>query len=159
MSDPRPTPTPPGLEFALELRAQLGPPLEVGAVPGGRRRIIQTLGGTFEGSGLKGRVMPGGGDWQIVRADGLAELDTRYTLETDDGKVIYVQNAGIRHASPEVTARLLKGEPVDPSQVYFRTVPKFETSAPALAWLMRSIFVGTGERNPSDVLMRFWKLA
>lgn len=158
MSDPKAA-SPPALEFALELRAQLGPPLEVGTVPGGRRRIVQVLGGTFEGSGLKGRILPGGGDWQMVRADGLAELDTRYTLETDDGKVIYIQNAGIRHASPEVTARLMKGEPVDPSQVYFRTVPKFETSAPELAWLMRSIFVGTGERYPSDVLMRFWKLA
>jgi hypothetical protein len=107
---------------------------------------------------LRGRVLPGGADWQIVRADGLGELDTRYTLETDDGKLIYVQNAGIRHASPEVTAKLMAGQPVDPSLVYFRTVPKFETSAPELAWLMRSIFVGTGERYPADVLIRFWKL-
>ena len=73
---------------------QVGPPLDVGPVPGGRRRIIPILSGTFEGSGMKGRVLPGGADWQIVRADGLGELDTRYTLETDDGKLIYVQNAG-----------------------------------------------------------------
>jgi hypothetical protein len=156
MTEPIKTPE---LAFAFEARVQVGPPMDVGPVPGGRRRIIPILGGTFEGSGIRGRVLPGGADWQIVRADGLGELDTRYTLETDDGKLIYVQNAGIRHASPEVTARLMKGEPVDPSQVYFRTVPKFETSAPDLAWLMRSIFVGTGERYPADVLMRFWKLA
>jgi hypothetical protein len=149
----------PELVFALELRVQVSPPLDVGPVPGGRRRIVPILGGTFEGSGMKGRVLPGGADWQIVRADGLGQLDTRYTLETDDGKIIYVQNAGIRHASPEVTAKLMAGQPVDPSLVYFRTVPKFETSAPELAWLMRSIFVGTGERYPADVLMRFWKLA
>ena len=108
---------------------------------------------------MQGRVLPGGADWQMVRADGLGELDTRYTLQTDDGKLIHVQNAGIRHASPAVTAKLMKGEPVDPSLVYFRTVPKFETSAPELAWLMRSIFVGTGERYPADVLIRFWKLS
>ena len=149
----------PELVFAFELRVQVGPPLDVGPIPAGRRRIIPILGGTFEGSGMKGHVLPGGADWQIVRADGLGELDTRYTLETDDGKTIYVQNAGIRHASPEVTAKLMAGQPVDPSLVYFRTVPKFETSAPELAWLMRSIFVGTGERYPADVLMRFWKLA
>ena len=82
-------------------------------------------------------------DRAIVRADGLAELDTRYTLETEAGQLIYVQNLGLRHASSEVTAKLLAGEAVDPSLVYFRTVPKFETSAPELAWLMRSIFVGT----------------
>jgi len=149
----------PELVFAFELRVQVGPPLDVGPIPGGRRRIVPILSGTFEGSGMKGRVLPGGADWPIVRADGLGELDTRYTLETDDGKLIYVQNAGIRHASPEVTAQLMAGQPVDPSLVYFRTVPKFETSAPELAWLMRSIFVGTGERYPADVLMRFWKLS
>lgn len=156
MSEPIKTPE---LVFAFELRVQVGPPLDVGPIPGGRRRIVSILGGTFEGSGMKGRVLPGGADWQIVRADGLGELDTRYTLETDDGKLIYVQNVGIRHASPEVTAKLMAGQPVDPSLVYFRTVPKFETSALELAWLMRSIFVGTGERYPADVLIRFWKLA
>ena len=151
--------TAPQLEFVLEIRAQLGPPLDLGPVPGGRRRIVQILGGTFEGSGMKGRVLPGGADWQIVRADGLAELDTRYTLETDDAKLIYVQNPGIRHAPPDVTAKLMAGQPVDPSLVYFRTAPKFETSVPELGWLMRSIFVGTGERHPADVVLRFWKLA
>jgi hypothetical protein len=151
--------TPPEIAFAFEARVQLGPPLDVGPIPGGRRRIIPVLGGTFTGSGMRGRVLPVGADWQTVRADGLGELDTRYTLETDDGKLIYVQNAGIRHASPEVTAQLMAGQLVDPSLVYFRTVAKFETSAPELNWLMRSIFVGTGERYPTDVLMRFWKLA
>ncbi len=149
---------PPELVFAFEARVQVGPPLDIGPVPGGRRRIVPILSGTFEGPGLKGRVLPGGADWQIVRADGLGELDTRYTLETDDGKLIFVQNAGIRHASPEVAAKLMAGQPVDPSLVYFRTVPKFETSAPELGWLMRSIFVGTGERYPAEVLLRFWKI-
>jgi len=148
----------PELVFAFEARVQVGPPLDVGPVSAGRRRIIPILSGTFEGPGLKGRVLPGGADWQIVRADGVAELDTRYTLETDDGKLIYVQNPGIRHAPPEVTARLMKGESVDPSLVYFRSAPKFETSEPELAWLTRSIFVGIGERFPADVVLRFWKL-
>ena len=88
--------TAPQLEFAFEIRAQVGPPLDVGPVAGGRRRIIQILGGTFEGSGMKGHVLPGGADWQIVRADGLAELDTRYTLETDDGVKLDLALAGER---------------------------------------------------------------
>ena len=150
---------PPELVLVFELRCQVGPPQDFGQIPAGRRRIVPILGGTFEGSGIRGRIQPGGADWQIVRSDSVAELDTRYTLETDDGKLIYVQNAGIRYASPEVTAKLMKGEPVDPSLVYFRTVPKFETSAPELAWLTQSIFVGTGERYPSEVVLRFWKVA
>src|SRR5262245_51151465 len=125
----------PQLEFAFEVHAEVGPPVEIGRTARGRRRIVPILGGTFEGATLKGRVAPGGGDWQIVHPDGLSELDTRYTLETDAGDLIYVQNRGIRHAAPEAATRLLAGEPVDPSLVYFRTTPTFETASPALQWL------------------------
>ena len=149
---------PPRLTLALTLRVQVGEPMEMGTVPRGRRRIIPILGGTFEGPGIRGRVLPGGADWQIVRSDGLAELDTRYTLQTDGGSLIYIQNAGMRHAPPDVTRKLLAGEPVDPSKVYFKTVPVFETSAPELEWLTRAIFVGTGERHPSEVVVRVWKV-
>ena len=149
---------PPRLSLAMELRVKVGPPLELGAVPGGRRRIIPIEGGTFEGPDVRGTVLSGGADWQIVRADGLAELDTRYTLKTEAGDLIYIQNAGMRHAPPEITKRLLAGQDVDPSLVYFRTVPTFETQAPHLQWLTRSIFVGTGERHPNDVIVRVWKV-
>ena len=151
-------PEPPHFSLAIEAHVQLGTPIEVGQVPRGRRRIIPIVGGTFEGSGIRGRVLNNGADWQIIRADGFAELDTRYALETDKGRVIYVQNAGMRHAAPEVVQKLLAGEIVDPKLVYFRTVPTFETAAPELQWLMRSIFVGTGERYPTEVVIRFWKM-
>ena len=149
----------PELVLAIEARAQVGPPLDLGSCRRAAAASSRSSVAPSKALEFAGAYQPGGADWQIVRSDGVAELDTRYTLETDDGKLIYVQNAGIRHASPEVTAKLMKGEPVDPSLVYFRTVPKFETSAPELAWLMQSIFVGTGERYPADVLLRFWKLA
>jgi len=152
-------PKPPALSLALEAHVQVGTPLDVGVVPRGRRRIVAINGGTFSGpNGLKGRVLPGGADWQIVRADGFAELDTRYTLQTDAGQIIYAQNAGMRHAAPEVMARLNTGQTVDPSLVYFRTVATFETAAPELQWLTRAIIVGTGERYPNDVVVRFWRV-
>ena len=151
-------PVPPRLVLALEAHVQLGPPVEVGQVARGRRRIIPIIGGTFEGSGIKGKVLNSGADWQIVRADGFAELDTRYALQTDKGQIIYVQNAGMRHAAPEIMQKLLAGEVVDPKAVYFRTVASFETSAPELQWLTRSIFVGTGERYPAEVVIRFWRV-
>jgi hypothetical protein len=150
--------TPPELVFAFEARVQVGPPMEVGAVLRGRRRIVPILGGTFEGPGLNGRVLPGGADAQVVHADGFSELDTRYTLETEGGDLVYVQNRGIRHAPPAVMQRLLAGEPVDAAQVYFRTTPTFETAASQLQWLARSVFVGTGERQPLSVIIRFWRM-
>jgi hypothetical protein len=55
-------------------------------------------------------------------------------------------------------AKLLAGERVDPALVYFRTVPTFETSAPELQFLMRSIFVGSAERYPNEVVLRFWRV-
>ena len=148
----------PKLTFAFEVRASVGAPLEVGNVAQGRRRIVPITGGTFEGSGLRGKVMPGGADWQIIRADGFTELDTRYTLETATGQIVYVQNAGMRHAAPDVMKRLLAGELVDPALVYFRTIPKFETASPDLQWLTRAVFIGMGERYPNDVRIRFYRL-
>jgi len=147
----------PHLALALEVRADVGPPMEVGHVLRGRRRIVPILGGTFEGSGIKGRVMPGA-DWQIIHVDGFSELDSRYALETDKGHIITVRNAGIRHAATDVMQRLLRGEVVDPSLVYFRTVPTFETAVAELQWLTRSVFIGTGERLPAQVLIRFWRV-
>lgn len=142
----------------MTLRVQVGHATEFGQVPRGRRRVIPILGGTFDGPGIRGNVLPGGADWQIVRDDGLAELDTRYTLQTDRGSLIYIQNAGIRLASPEVTKKLMAGELVDPSLVYFKTVPTFETSAPDLQWLTRAIFIGIGERQPDVVVVHVWKV-
>ena len=132
--------------------------MEFGNVPAGRRRVVPILGGTFEGPAVRGIVLPGGADWQIVRDDGAAHLDTRYALETDAGALIYIQNAGIRHAPPDVTAKLLADQPVDPSMVYFRTVPTFETSAQELQWLTRAIFIGVGERRPDEVIVHVWRV-
>ena len=150
--------TVPILTFAFELRATVAPPQEIGNVRAGRRRIVPILGGTVEGPDLRGTIRPGGADWQLIQPDGLSELDTRYTIETDTGAVVYVQNAGLRHAAPDVMQRLLAGEVVDPSLVYFRTVPRFETAAPELQWLTRSVFVGVGERWPDVVCIRFFRV-
>lgn len=152
------TPTPPELEFAFEVRAEVADPTVIGQVPAGLRRIIDIVGGTFEGPRLKGRLLPGGADWQLIAEDGFTDVDARYTLETDDGHLIYVTNIGIRHAPPDVIRRLNAGEVVDQSQIYFRAVPKFETAAPELEWLMRSIFVATGERYPNGVIIRFFRV-
>jgi hypothetical protein len=148
----------PGLQFAFEASVDLGDAIEVGDVPGGIRRIIPILGGTFEGPEIRGRVLSGGADWQIVRPGGLTELDARYTLTTDSGALIYVSNQGIRHGPAEVLAMIAAGEAVDPRSYYFRAAPKFETAAPELQWLVRSIFICSGERRRREVVLRFWRV-
>ena len=124
---------------------------ELGETPQGRRRIIGITGGRFSGGRLSGRVLPGGADWQLIRPDGVADLDARYTLETSDGALIYVRNRGYRHGSPEVIRKLASGEAVDPSQYYMRTTPRFETGDPRYAWLNRIICVASGARRKTVV--------
>jgi len=154
---------PPRLEPFLDVRARVGPPIDIGSVGTGRRRIVPILGGTCEGREryrdlLSGRVLPGGADWQLIHEDGLTEADARYTLETARGHLVYVQNRGVRHAPPDVMKKLLAGEAVDPALVYFCSTPTFQTAAPDLQELARAIFVGVGERYPSEVVIRFWKV-
>ena len=126
-------------------------PLELGDTPQGRRRIIGITGGRFSGERLSGRVLPGGADWQVIRADGVADLDARYTLETADGALIYLRNRGLRHGPPEVMRRLAAGEAVDPASYYMRTTPRFETGDARYAWLNRIVCVATGARRAAAV--------
>jgi len=111
--------------------------------------IAPITGGTFEGPRLRGKVLPGGGDWLLTRPDGVVELDLRITLETDDGALIYMMSSGLRHGPPEVLAAMARGESVDPSKYYFRTAIRFETSAPPYAFLNRLIAISSGDRRAS----------
>jgi carboxymethylenebutenolidase len=147
-----------GLEFVFTARVEVDPAIKVGRTYQGERRVINITGGSFGGPQMRGVVLPGGADWQIVRSDGAALLEARYTLRTDDDAIIYVNNVGIRYGSPEVLAKLAAGEEVDPSAYYFRTSPKFETGSEKYSWLQDSIFVATGRRGPASVVIDFFRL-
>lgn len=147
---------PPRLDFVGTVEAEVAAPVVVGAGAAGERRIVPILGGRVSGPRLQGEILPGGADFQLIRPDGVAEIEARYAVRLPDGALVYVVNRGLRHAAPEDMARLLRGEPVPPERVYFRTAPAFETASPAHAWLQRSLFVGFGERRPASVLVRVY---
>ena len=139
----------PRLTFVYRLEAVLGDPLDFGEVSQGHRRVVPQIGGTFEGPDMKGKLLPGvSADWQIVLPDGTALGDIRYTLQTDDGALLYVQSRGVRHGSAEVLARLGRGEDVDPREYTFRTSTRIETACARLDWLNRGVFVGVAGRRP-----------
>lgn len=108
----------------------------VGPVARGTRSVVPVTGGEFEGARLRGKVLPGGGDWLLLRSDDVLELDLRITLETDDHALIYMTFQGLRH---------------DP---YFRTFPRFETSTEKYAFLNRMIAIGIGEPRPDGAVHR-----
>jgi Protein of unknown function (DUF3237) len=155
---------PPGLEHVCDLEVSVSAPIDAGVLMGlgtqGRRRIIPITGGIVSGK-IQGRVLPGGADFQRVPNDTTADLDARYLIALDGdyaGEHVFVMNRALRRASPEDVARLLKGEPVDPNQVYFRCAPVFEVSTPRLQWLTENIFVGAGARAPNGVSISFYML-
>jgi len=146
LRDPRLTPV-------YRLEATLGEPLDLGDTDHGHRRIVPLTGGTFTGPTIQGKLLPGASaDWQTVLRGGTALGDSRYTLQTDGGDVLYVQSRGVRHGSADVLARLARGEDVDASEYMFRTSTQIETAAAELDWLNKGVFVSVGGRQPSGVV-------
>jgi hypothetical protein len=134
-------------EPIFRIRADLAEARELGQTPYGERRIIDILGGEVEGARLQGRVLPGGADWQIVRSDGVADIRARYTIESHSDALILVSSEGLRHGPAAVMAQLARGEAVDPTAYYFRTIMRFETAAPKISWLNRILALARGRRE------------
>jgi Protein of unknown function (DUF3237) len=146
----------PRLTQIYRLEATVGEALDVGDVAQGRRRIVPLTGGTFTGPELNGTLLPGASaDWQIVLPDGTALGDIRYTLQTDDGDLLYVRSQGVRHGSAEVLARLGRGDEVDASEYVFRTSTQIEAAAD-LDWLNKGVFVGVAGRQPGGVIYEIY---
>jgi hypothetical protein len=146
------------LKHLCDLKVELAQPLELGDAPRGRRRIIPIVGGEVTGERLSGRILNLGADWQTIFADGVAELDTRYAMETHDGALVDIRNFGFRHGPPEVIRELALGNPVDPDKYYMRTNPRFETGDQRYSWLNRMICVGTGAREADCVRLQFFEV-
>ena len=142
-----------------DLVAQVATPIDVGDGPHGRRRVIPILGGSFKGERLSGRVLGGANDYQIIRRDGVLELQARYVIETASKALIYVENTGMRDGPADLLAAQARGELVDPAKIYFRAIPRFETAAHEYQWLTRRMFVSAGARFPDRVEIRFFELS
>jgi hypothetical protein len=145
-------------EPIFRIHAEVADIRQFGATPYGERRVIDIVGGRVEGAKLNGRILPGGADWQIVRGDGVVDLKARYAIETNSGARVLVESDGLRHGPPEVMAKLARGEAVDAARYYFRTVMRFETSEPALAWLNKIIALATGARDKNVVRLDVYEI-
>lgn len=149
----------PELEFLFELVAEVDKPFSLGFTKHGKRQVVNIVGGTFEGPLMRGNVLKGGSDFQTIREDGTADLVANYCIQTDDNQIIYLENTGIRTASPEVLDRLTKGEDVDPSQYYMRTSTNFEVDRESrYHWLNKCVAISTGMRKAKNVIIRFYKV-
>jgi Protein of unknown function (DUF3237) len=143
----------PRLTRVYRLEAVLGEPLDLGDVSQGHRRIVPLTGGMFAGPELNGKLLPGASaDWQIGLPDGTTLGDIRYTLQTDDGALLYVQSRGVRHGGAEVLARLARGDDVDASEYTFRSSTQIETASARLDWLNKGVFISVAGRGQGGVI-------
>lgn len=122
----------PHCDFVYEAIVDIEDVQSLGQSPMGQRFIVNILGGEFKGPMLQGKVLPGGADRQLLRPDGVKELDALYEMQTDDGVFITVHN--------QVTIDM-----PNPEQRYARSVVRFRAPAGKYEWLNRRVFVGNLE--------------
>lgn len=149
---------PPPLEFSCRLEVDLAPIREMGPGRAGKRRIIPIIGGTVKGPRLNGKILNLGADWQTVFDDGLAQLDTRYAFETDDNALIEIINFGYRHGPPEIIDAISRGDDVPHDAYYMRTHARLETGDPRYNWVNKALFIGTGMRKNSRVIVDLYEI-
>jgi len=149
---------PPGLAFAFAMRLKLGKRMKMGMLPSGfTRGFTAAAGGDIAGPMLNGSVVANsGGDWPSYWPNGAVEFTAQYMLQADDGTFIVIKNRGFRYASPDVTARMERLDPVEPHEYYMRLSPSFEAPAGKYDWMNRSVFIGTANRQSDHSIFRFW---
>ena len=148
----------PGLWPMARIALDVGPLVTLGALATGERRYVPLGGGTVEGPELNGRVVEGGVDWQLARADGALEIAAHYVLELEGGALVEVRSDGVRYGPPEVMRRLAAGEAVAPDEYYFRTAMRFATGAPDWAHLNTLLAVARGRREAHRVVLEVYRL-
>jgi hypothetical protein len=145
-------------QLLFTLTGTVGTPSQIGVLPQGRRRIIPIEGGTFEGPRIRGQVLPIGADWMLIRPDGVAVIDVRAILQTDDAALIYMRYSGYRHGPTDVMQALADGKDVDPAAYYFRIAVILETGAEKYSWLNRIVAIGTGRRIPEGPIYDIYEV-
>ena len=147
----------PSLKKVMSLQIEVDEPIVAGQTGLGKRQLIPIRGGTVSGA-VKGRVLPGGADAQIIRPNGRGDLSARCALETEEHGGIYVENDGIRQDSEAFRQQAAEGRIIDPEHVYFRTVPVFETSSEAYQHLQNRLFIGAAVRLPNDIRLDIYEV-
>jgi hypothetical protein len=145
-------------ERLCHIDAHVGAIVSLGAAAYGERRVVAIDGGSVSGPGINGTILPGGADWQILRADGVLDIEAHYVLRLDDGALVEIMSQGYRYGPPEVIAAMARGEAVAPADYFFRTMIRFQTGAAAYAELNRTLAVARAARETEWVRLDVYKI-
>lgn len=148
----------PEVEFAFAIKVNFAGRIKIGPLPSGPiRGFTGVIGGEVKGPRLTGKVLANsGGDWPMYWPNGAVEFTAQYMLQADDGTLILIKNRGFRYASPAVTARMERLDPVDSSEYYMRLAPFFEAPVGPHDWMNRTVFIGNAVRHADHSVFRFW---
>ncbi|PLS87085.1 MAG: DUF3237 domain-containing protein [Actinobacteria bacterium] len=138
-------------ELLFGMTLEVEEPDRIGETHAGNRRVVGVSGGVFKGPRIRGRVLPGGSDWIVVRRDGVLVQDVRIVLRTESGHDILMSYRGMRHGPEDVMERVNAGEDPDPSEYYFRTAPVFEAPDGEYDWLNKLLAFAVGRRLATGV--------
>lgn len=133
-------------------------PAQMISTPLGTRMTFVTKGGRFNGPGFRGEMLPGGGDWVWLGADGISRMDVRATLRTHDGVLIHYDSNGVLRFPPDGRQRLADGERLSVDESYVRPTPRFETSDERYSWLSGLVVVGYGEYGHGRIDHRMYRI-
>jgi Protein of unknown function (DUF3237) len=145
------------VEHLCDMNADLEPAQSIPTALGARMTFI-ARGGRVEGPRLRGELLPGGGDWLQVGADGVARMDVRATIRTHDDVLIHYETRGVIKIPPDGLDRLAAGEVLPFEETYVRTTPTFETSDERYAWLSEVVAVGYNVLSPEHIDYRIYKV-
>jgi hypothetical protein len=141
--------------FDMHVNLQPAQPIPT---PVGTRMTFITTGGVIDGPKLRGELLPGGGDWLVLGADGTGRVDVRATLRTHDGALIHYESRGIIKIPADGVQRLAAGEVLSFAETYVRTTPKFETSDERYAWLSEVVALGYNILSPNHIDYRIYRV-
>ncbi len=131
------------LELVLQLVVTCSNPEKVGgslnSKDGKRQEIWPIVGGRFEGKGIRGTVIPGGGDFPVLRPDGVEVVDALYRIRTDDGVTIIIHNVGLTYPGAK------------PGDERYRLAPQFIAPVGKYDWLNRNVFIATLSDAPKGM--------
>ena len=154
----RTLPPAPALVPMAQIRCEVGELVSLGPGKHGERRYVPLGGGTVIGPELNGRLVEGGVDWQVNRADGVLDIAAHYVIRAEDGALIEVQSDGMRHGPPAVMARLARAEAVSRDEYFFRTLMRFQTGAPAWLHLNKVMALAVGQRQAGLVVLDVYRI-
>lgn len=152
-------PSAPEIRFAFTIEAEIEPPRSSGCGPLGQRLHIPITGGRVDGPRLRGRILPGGSDWPVIGPDGNSRIDAHYTIEAEDGTLIYVRNRGIRVSSAEALEQVRSGREPETGSFYMRAAPVFDAPDGPHEWLRHRIFLSTLQPTPTGVIVHVFEVA